>query len=185
MDIFTYNIQWMGFNLYLAILPVIFSWFILKTTHKTLRFTVGILWLLYLPNTIYVFSDLHHLIEQWSMVDVFGKSILVLQYTILEIVGLTCFLIAFQPLERILKKTSYLIVANFLMGFAIVLGKFERVNSWDVFVNPFQVVNSTIQILISPNMLGLIILFGLFSNFFYFLFRNIAKFKFGRFFYAQ
>lgn len=183
MDIFAFNISWMTYNLYLAVLPVIFSWFLFRMPHKIFTVIVGFLWALYLPNTIYVFTDLHHLVQQWSLVDTIGKFILIIQYTILEVVGLTCFLVAFYPVEKILqqlrlsgKQIVYsLIGMNFLMGFALVIGKFERVNSWDVFLSPGFVITSTLEVLLSYQMVGLIILFGLFSNFFYFLFREKAK----------
>jgi uncharacterized membrane protein len=183
MDIFSFNLSWMAYNLYLAVLPVIFAWFLFKMPNKLFTVIVGFLWLLYLPNTIYVFTDLHHLVEQWTGVDLLGKGILIIQYTLLEVIGLLCFLIAFYPVEKILRRFHLtekqiiysVIVMNFLMGYALVVGKFERVNSWDVFLNPGFVISSTIQVLSSYQMVGLIILFSLFSNFFYFLFRERAK----------
>lgn len=183
MDIFAFNTSWMVYNLYLAALPVIFAWFLFRMPNKFFTIIVGFLWLLYLPNTIYVFTDLHHLVEQWNVVDLAGKVILLIQYTILEVLGLMCFLIAFYPVEKILKQwrlndmqISYsLIGMNILMGFALVVGKFERVNSWDVFLAPGFVITSTIRVLTSFDMLGLIVLFSLFSTFFYFLFRERAK----------
>lgn len=183
MDIFLFNAAWMTFNLFLAILPVIFSWFLFKMPNKFFALVVGLLWFLYLPNTIYVFSDLHHLVEQWTSVSTFGRVILFYQYALLEFVGLTCFLVAFYPVDKIIQKYIFdktrvvllLVVFNFLMGFAIVLGKFERVNSWDVFVNPWFVITSTFQILFSYEMLVLSLLFGAFANFFYFLFRDTAR----------
>jgi uncharacterized membrane protein len=183
MDIFAFNLSWMTYNLYLAVLPVIFAWFLFKMPNKFFTAIVGFLWLLYLPNTVYVFTDLHHLVEQWPGVNAIGKAILILQYTILEVIGLICFLIAFYPLEKILKQYRLaekqiiysVVMMNFLIGFALVVGKFERVNSWDVLLNPMFVVTSTIQVLSSYQMVGLIILFSLFSNFFYFLFRERAK----------
>lgn len=183
MNIFVFNTAWMIFNLYLAVLPVIFSKFLFKMPHKIYTVIAGALWFLYLPNTIYVFSDLHHLVEQWSTVDSVGKVILVIQYGVLEVIGLTCFLVAFYPVEKILQNNNFteknitrvVIVLNILIGFAIVLGKIERVNSWDIFVNPIFVVASTIHMLSSYQLIGLSILFGLFTNFFYFLFRDKAR----------
>src|SRR5437762_2251292 len=95
MSIFLLNAIWMIYNLYLAILPVVFCWFLFR-----------------MPHRIY---------------------------------------------------------------FAIVLGKIERVNSWDVFLNPQLVVTSVESLFRSYELLVLAILFGLFANFFYFLFRERAK----------
>jgi|SRR6185369_2309091 len=183
MGILLFNTFWMIYNLYLAVLSVIFCWFLFKMPHRIYTVIVAFLWFLYLPNTIYVFSDLHHLVEQWGSFNIAGRIVLLYQYSILEVIGLTCFLVAFYPFEKILQKikitgqkaTLILIALNFLMGFAVVLGKFERVNSWDLFLNPQFVVISVAHTLFSYNMLGLAVLFGLFSNFFYFLFREHAK----------
>ena len=140
MNVFYFNIEWMVFNLYLAILPVVFAWFLFRMPNKFMQILVGILWFLYLPNTIYVFTDLHHLVEQWPMVDNLEKIALLLQYSTLEIIGLACFLVAFYPLERILhnfkihseQRVYVLIIINLLFGLLMSLGKFERVNSIQV-----------------------------------------------------
>lgn len=173
----------MTYNLYLAILPVIFAWFLFRMPNKVFTIVVGLLWFLYLPNTVYVFTDLIHLINQWPLVDTIGKMILILQYTLLEVIGLTCFLIAFYPVEKIFQKYGLqgkqfllsLIGMHFLMGFAMVIGRFERVNSWDVFLNPGFLISSSLNVLFSAEMLAYIVFFGLFSNFFYFLFREKAR----------
>ena len=190
MELFLFNISWMVFNLYLAALPVVFAWFLFKMPNKFFTFIVGVLWLLYLPNTIYVFTDLHHLIEQWSMVDGGGKLILILQYTILEVVGLTCFLVALYPAEIILSKinslksyqTYVLIAINLFFGLLMSLGKFERVNSWDVFIDPQFFISSCFYFLQSFDLIGIGILFGLFANFFYFLLRKKVKIYYDRWF---
>jgi uncharacterized membrane protein len=183
MEILTDNVSWMIYNLYLAVLPMIFSLFLFKMPNKWMTYFVAALWLLYLPNTIYVFTDLQHLVEQWSQVGSIEKIVLLIQYAILEVIGLACFLIAFHPWEKILQKYTVsnrqfifgLIGINFLIGFAMVLGRIERVNSWDVLLNPLWVITSSWHVLTSYQMLGLTILFGIFSNLFYFLFRDKAR----------
>lgn len=183
MDILLDNSLWMIYNLFLAVLPVIFSWFLFKMPHKIYTVIVAFLWFLYLPNTIYVFTDLHHLVQQWGEFSLFGKALLVVQYSLLEFIGLTCFLVAFYPIEKILHNYKFseiqieriIILINFFIGLALVIGKIERVNSWDVFLNPMFVINSTLQTLVSYQLVALVILFGLFANFFYFLFREQAR----------
>ena len=183
MNVFEFNTAWMVYNLYLGVLSVIFSRFLFKMPHRIYSWIAGTLWFLYLPNTIYIFSDLHHLVEQWTTVDLVGKIILIIQYGVLEAIGLTCFLVAFYPVEIILQRLgfsknnlAYLIVLfNMLIGQAIVLGKIQRVNSWDVFMNPNFVISSALTQVNSYQLVVLGILFGLFTNFFYFLLRDKAK----------
>lgn len=183
MDILLYNTSWMTFNLFLAVLPVLFSFFLFRKTHKLIQFVAFLLWFLFLPNTVYVITDLIHLIRQWGYFDSIGKIVLFLQYTIFLAIGLICFLIAFAPWERIFKKyissnilvLFCLIAINFVIGFAMVLGRTERLNSWDIFVAPLSVIESSVRILTSYDQVMLIILLSLFSNFFYFFFREKAN----------
>lgn len=176
MDILTYNFSWMLFNLYLAFLPILFCWLFFRVKNKIGKAIFGILWFLYLPNSIYVFTDLHHLVEQWDFVGGNEKIILVVQYVIFEIIGLTAFLLGFSPLEKFFARPMIIFI-NFLFGFAMVLGKFERINSWEVFSNPRGVINGVINIVSSVEMMGLVFLFGSFSTLFYFLFRRFLPQK--------
>lgn len=184
MDILSFNIQWMIWNSILAMLPIGFAYFYFKTKRTLYRILLAVLWFLFIPNSLYIISDMEHIVYQWGMVDALGRIFLVIQYAHLEIIGLTTFLLgmyAFEKeLRRIYKKhhrkvaTVLVISMNFLIGFAMVLGKVERVNSWDVFTATERVVGSALNVLSSDQLVGLMILFGLFGNFFYFLFRDPA-----------
>jgi uncharacterized membrane protein len=182
MDIYIYNTSWIAFNSALAILPVIFAVLFFQIKYRLLRAFLAILWLLFLPNSIYVITDVIHLIRQWSIVDNFGKMVLVVQYSVLEIIGLTAFLMALYPLEKFLRElklkkhlTALLVSANFIIGFGMVLGRVERLNSWDAFIFPERVFNSAVKVFLSFDNLALAVLFGLFANLFYFLFRRFVK----------
>lgn len=180
MDIFTYNVSWMTWNLSLAVLPVLFSFFLFRKVNNVFKATMFVLWFLFLPNTIYVITDLIHLFDDWGYFSTGGKIVLLIQYGIFEIIGLTCFLVAFYPMEKLftqwgLKGKQFLfglIGMHFLMGFAMVLGRVERMNSWYVFTDPLEVFYSAIAVFTSFELLGLTLLLGLFSNFFYFLLRD-------------
>jgi uncharacterized membrane protein len=179
MHLFSYNLSWMLFNLYLALLPLLFGLLFFKFHNKILRLIFGLLWLLYLPNSIYVVTDIIHLVRQWDMVQHTDRILLIFQYSLLEYIGLGAFLFAVGSFEGVLKDSAWkkntvslLILLNFFIAFGMVLGRVERLNSWEVFTAPDKVVDSGIHVLTSPELLFLIVLFGLFANFFYFLFRK-------------
>ena len=141
-----------------------------------------VLWLLYLPNSIYVITDTLHMLEQWDIVDGLGKVVLFVQYFILEFVGLAAFIFALYPFEKFLRKSKwtghtsrFLIFVNFLIGLGMVFGRVDRLNSWDVFTAPQVILGSVVHIFTNMELVGLAILFGLFANFVYFLFRDLAK----------
>lgn len=180
MPIILFNISWMAFNCLLAILPVLFAYIFLKTKNKPVKVTTGILWILFMPNTIYLFTDMLHILYQWELVQGWEKIVVALQFAILQIVGFVTFILSFRPFEIILRWLKYnekkrlwaTILFNFIIAFGIVLGRVERVNSWDVFVGSEKLLQAIINIFTSAELIGLTILFGLFCNFFYFLFRD-------------
>jgi uncharacterized membrane protein len=101
-------------------------------------------------------------------------------------VGLLTFIVALYPFERLLRKgknnrkswhAGIIIGLNFLVGLGIVLGRVHRLNSWDFVVEIDTVISSIIETLTTPHLLLLVLLFGIFSNFTYFLFKDqIAKY---------
>ena len=170
----------MAFNSFLAILPVLFAYIFIKSRNKAVRVVSGILWLLFFPNSIYLLTDMMHLIHQWERVNGIASIVVVLQFVLLQVVGFVTFILGFRPFEHIVewlkfskeKKTWAIIVFNFIIAFGIVLGRVERVNSWDVFADTGKVVQAVITVFTSIELIGLTVLFGLFCNFFYFLFRD-------------
>jgi uncharacterized membrane protein len=185
MNVILDNISSMGFHTFLAIIPILFGWLILKTRQKFLKVAFAIIWLSFLPNTLYIFTDLHYVPGQWNTISYFGKIVLALQYIVYEIIGFSSFILALYPLEKMLLISQWrkkkcllslcLIAVNFLIGFGIVLGRIQRINSWDIFINAPKVINASLQILSSSELMLLVLLFGLFANLFYFLFRNLRE----------
>ncbi|MBA3724475.1 MAG: DUF1361 domain-containing protein [Candidatus Levybacteria bacterium] len=190
MPVILFNFSWMSLNILLAVAAVLLAYIFLKSKNKTIKVISGILWLLFLPNTIYLFTDMLHILYQWEQVQGFEKVIIAIQFAVLQVVGFTTFILAFRPFEVVLKWLKYqekkkvyaIILFNFLIAFGIVLGRVERINSWDVFSGSERVLQAVINIVTSYELIGLTILFGLFCNFIYFLlrdpvFRSTIKFK--------
>ena len=180
MPVIDYNFSWMIYNSFLALIATGLGFLIFLVNGKFLKIVIGLLWFIFLPNTIYIFTDLEHFIKQWHQVGHAFLPLLTLQYTVFEAVGIITFLFAFFPFEKIIKITKFfkshtilsLILFNFLIAFGMVLGRVERINSWDVFANPSAVIISAYHVLSSFDLLGLTILFGFLCNFIYFLFRK-------------
>lgn len=180
MPLILFNVKWMVLNAMLAILPVLLGHFFLNAKAKSLKIFFGLFWVLFLPNTVYVFTDLKHILYQWQQVDMLAQFFLLLQYMILEFIGLVTFILAFHPAERVVEQVAHLkkrrvsliIAFNFLVAFGMVLGRVERLNSWELFTQPMKVIGSAWHVLTSLDLLGLTILFGLFCNFVYFLFHE-------------
>lgn len=172
----------MVWNSILAVAPVGFGWLYFKAHRKLYKVLAAICWFLFLPNSLYVISDIEHIVAQWPHVDFAERILLLIQYAHLEVIGLTAFIFSIyafeKELRRIFKKSkrkyvvSSIVGVNFLVGFAMVIGKVERVNSWDVFTATDRVFVAMVNVLRLDHLVLLAILFGLFGNFFYFLLRD-------------
>lgn len=180
MEIFSFNAHWMTFNSFLAILAVIFGYFFLRTPNHTLKVIFGVLWLLFLPNTIYLFTDLYHILGQWDRVTFMQSFVLAFQYAFLQVIGVVTFILGFHPFEKIVayfavlkrNKIKAIVAFNFLIAFGMVLGRVERVNSWEVFTNPLNVLSSAFHVLTTPQLILLTIMYAFVCNFIYFWTRD-------------
>lgn len=175
----------MTFNILLALIPVLLGWLIYYIKSKYVKAVLFVAWVLFVPNTIYIFTDIIHLIKDIRRVDMLGFVVILLQYSTLLIAGFLTFIFSLYPIERMLRKknkkrherraNNLLIGINFLIGFGIVLGRVYRLNSWDIFGETERLIYATVQVLSSPSMIMLVILFGLFANLVYFLFKARVK----------
>ena len=188
MDIFLYNFNFIWFNSFLAFIAVVFGWLMLKPYNKYVRMFFGLIWLLFLPNTIYILTDISHLIEDWPKVDIFFKSVLIVQYGLFSLFGILTFVISVYFFQSLLEgktrknkkmKTSTLMticILNFLVGLGVIMGGIERTNSWYVLTNPARVIEDVIDVLTSQELLLLAFGVGILANIIYFLMlENVEK----------
>ena len=176
------NMPMIGLNSFLSLIPIFCGWLMLKTRPKFLQVTFALIWFSFLPNTLYILTDLRYLPEQWNAMSNVGKTGLAVQYIMYELIGLTSFLLALYPLEKRLLLSRWrenkvllpflLITVNFFIGFGIVLGRVQRLNSWDIFIDAPKVMYASFQIVSSLELLLLVVFFSAVANALYFLFRK-------------
>ncbi|MDP3998872.1 MAG: DUF1361 domain-containing protein [bacterium] len=182
MEILFYNTQWMFINLWLAGVALVFGKIALNERHKFFKPLFLIVWLLFVPNTLYILTDYQHLPEQWPQVESLEKIILFFQYLIFEILGFLTFILSVYCFERMLTISrwggskifinSTLVALNFLIGFGIVLGRIKRLNSWEIVTDVEKVTSNTLHVALSSELMLTAIFFGLIGNISYFLFRE-------------
>lgn len=166
------NSSWMTFNILLALIPTLLGWIFYKTKTNTIKFILFLTWILFIPNTLYLFTDILHLMDQVNT-NFLTTTLLLIQYSILFIIGLFTYILSLYPIEKKLKlRSSAIIALNFLIGYGVVLGRVNRLNSWDIFTRTDLVINTMIQTITSLEIISLTLLFGLFGNFTYFLFKK-------------
>jgi uncharacterized membrane protein len=181
MHLIRFNVIWMVFNIFLASIPVFAGWLMYLTKNKFLKALYALLWIVFLPNSVYLITDLINLFWQWNRVDAFVKTIFILQYAVLTVIGVFSFVLALYPGELLLRKNKNLkkyypniiiVILNFVIGFGITLGRVERVNSWDLVYAPMNVVWASVNIITSVELIILTIFFGIVGNGVFFLFKK-------------
>ncbi|WP_027624328.1 DUF1361 domain-containing protein [Clostridium lundense] len=157
-----------------------------KKSNKIIIFALGIIWLIFYPNSPYITTDYIHLstnkyyfsnpnYKPYSNVPrvIYNKDFSIWFDFINIGIGVWLgYIVGFLSLylnQNLIRKHSnkffswiFVVVVNILSGFAIYLGRFIRWNSWDVIVNP----KNFIVILISHinnQSLYYTMVFGIFS----------------------
>lgn len=147
-------------NLFLAWLPLLFAlaagWVLRERLPRRWRFSAAALaWLLFFPNAPYILTDLIHLgpksqAAYWIDLVV----ILVFALTGLLLGFLSLYLMQQLVARRFGWPTGWLFVGAVaaLSGFGVYAGRFLRWNSWDVIINPIDLLSDLGHWLISmPN----------------------------------
>lgn len=181
-----FNLEWMIPNVALASLAVVFALGYLYIKPGLFKIPLFILWLLFLPNTIYLLSDVEYLPRQMMESEFPGRTIIFSQFIILMVIGILTYFGALMPFKAIFKQFKIkkqnqqfiMIVVNMAVGFAVVLGKVERTHSWFVFTQPLRVIEDVFRVLTSPFLLLSVVGLGLLFNIIYFYFyKFFAKVK--------
>ena len=180
MNIFVYNTLWMTFNVFLALIPIVAGVIVLENKNVILKIIFFFILLIFIPNTLYIITDLLHVPKQIYKLDNLQKVILLIQYLLLGILGLLCFVLSVNIFEKIIAKVKFhkstinflIIILNFAIGFGMVLGRILRVNSWDVFINTEKIIRDSFYVLSSSELIIMAFSFGFLGNIIYFLFRK-------------
>ena len=104
MMILLNNVFWMGWNVFLALIPPIFGWLVLITRQRVLKIACALIWFFFLPNTLYLITDLPHIIWQWHHMHHTGQIALALQYLTLVLIGLGIVLVQVQKSSCVTKE---------------------------------------------------------------------------------
>ena len=168
-------------NIFLAWIPCIISNFFKKMSGKATwkHALVFCCWLAFFPNALYIVTDLIH-IDLESPVPKWFDALLLFSAALL---GLMLAFISLYRVEIFLNKVInkkiqplLIILILFLGSFGVYLGRFLRWNSWDIISNPFRLLLSIAQRIISPfehaQTWGITIVF---TMFFYLLYITIKK----------
>lgn len=174
----TTNLLYLIWNLFLAWVPYLISLFLIKKNTRPIYFIpVFLIWLLFFPNALYLVTDSLHIITS-SPALLWYDSLL---FFFFGLIGLLLGILSLFHVHQYLKthlnyffsEISVFLIC-FISSFGIYLGRFERFNSWDVFLNPNQLLKNSFDISTNLAHTGTPLLFVVvFTVFTYSIYRTL------------
>ncbi|WP_299767391.1 DUF1361 domain-containing protein [uncultured Dokdonia sp.] len=148
----SFHYLFLVWNLFLAFIPYGITFMVRsqkKWTYKSwMLLPIFSFWLVFLPNTPYLITDLQHL-QHASQKMVWYDTLLLFSFAAY---GLFIMTLTIQDMQIILSKKiankwSLLVLISIfvLCGFGIYLGRFLRWNSWDIIQNPLALIEDIIM----------------------------------------
>ncbi len=163
----------LAWNLFLALIPWWISDYLkqketLQLKHVPLFGT----WLLFIPNSPYILTDLFHL-KPRPYLPLWFDLVLVLSFAL---IGMLVFLKSLKDMFAILKTyvspmlfTLVTPVIFWLIAFGLYLGRYLRFNSWNVVNHPFRLMRQSLDVLLEKDTIGFTLIFGVFMWFMYYI----------------
>ena len=144
-------------NLFLAFVPFVISgWWLTHHRVKSNRWLLVFLlciWLLFIPNSFYILTDLFHLTPITSAPRWFDL-LLLLSFAWN---GLLLGLLSVRKTEMVLREVSgrtfsllMVFMVMWLNALGIYIGRYLRYNSWDVVAQPRSLFGDTLELLLYP-----------------------------------
>jgi uncharacterized membrane protein len=147
----SYPTRFFVWNLVLAWIPVVCAAVFGALSRRIWLAPVGLLWLAFLPNAPYLMTDLVHLrndLELWRHV---------MQYGVAAWTGVMLGVVSVHLVGRRIERefgavTGWItvVVSIGLCAVGVVIGRFQRWNSWDLVTQPGAVAATTLDWVRSP-----------------------------------
>lgn len=175
-----------AWNLLLALIPVALGWLtgrlILLSRHRWWLWGAillsGLLWLIYLPNSCYLVTELRHILASPFGSTLYARArldstsaITLLLYAAFYFTysgfGMVAFALAIRPIARAIRSRGWNLLPGGILFFALMslgvyLGLIRRYNSWDLMDRPLEIWNAVAVLSTRPGTMLFLLLFGLF-----------------------
>src|SRR5829696_3178515 len=172
-------------NLFLAWIPFMLAYFahMVSWRRATLYLLIPIiafLWLIFYPNAPYMLTDLQDLSRRASDAPLWYDVIIVVwcSWT-----GMLLGVISLYLMQDIIIRTFgratgwiFVFVISALSSFGIYIGRFVRLNSWDILQNPAETAQEILGIVVDPSRRLAAFTLG-YSTFFIFVFLLLYSFS--------
>ncbi|MBC7848501.1 MAG: DUF1361 domain-containing protein [Chitinophagaceae bacterium] len=173
-------------NLFLAYIPYAITNFLQyhpDWIERKLRFVPAfIVWLLFIPNSFYILTDLFHLGEIHAL-PLWYDLVLLLSFAWN---GLLLGIVSVRQMEKIVTFTwkpvriwLFVYPIMWLNALGIYIGRYMRYNSWDVLTDPFHLLADIGNMLLHPIEYrfawGMVFCFSIFMTIIYTVLKRLAR----------
>jgi len=148
-------------NLFLAWIPFMLSYFAHAVSWRRATLyliipAIAFLWLIFFPNAPYMLTDLQDLSRRATDAPLWYDVIIVVwcSWT-----GMLLGVISLYLMQDIIVRTFgrragwlFVFVISALSSFGIYIGRFVRLNSWDILQNPTETAQEILGIVVDPSM---------------------------------
>ena len=171
-------------NLFLAWIPFVLAYlaYMLSWRRFLVYFVIpafAFLWLIFFPNAPYILTDLQHLSDEAANVPLWYDVILLIWFSW---TGVLLGVVSLNLMQEIVKREFgrtfgwlFVLVVAGLSSVGVYIGRFIRLNSWDILQDPTEAAESLWSWLSDPSLrsIGFI---GLYTLFFIFVYLTVYAF---------
>jgi len=173
-------------NLFLGFIPYAISKWMQRNVdwnNKKLLFCICfIVWLLFIPNSFYIITDLFHL-GSFNRMPLWFELTVILSFAWN---GLLLGVLSVHQIEKLIVRSSskenrllFIYPIMFLNALGVYIGRYMRFNSWDVVTNPFHLVKDISELAMHPieykYTWGMVFCFSIFMTLIFFTLINANK----------
>jgi uncharacterized membrane protein len=173
-------------NLFLAFIPFAISEWLLTlerfAQRKRKLAIVLFVWLLFIPNSFYILTDLFHL-DKFDSAPKWFDLLLIFSFAWN---GIVLGIVSIRRTEVIIESISgrrfslfIIFIVMWLNAFGIYIGRYLRFNSWDIIAQPFSLFKEMFEVLFHPlrNKMewGMIAVYAVFMTVLYITIKKLAE----------
>jgi uncharacterized membrane protein len=177
---------WLIWNLFLAWLPYrISSWLQQQPpvrANKWKFMATSLLWLLFIPNSFYILTDLFHLGVYHNVPNWFDLTLIVS----FAWNGLLLGILSVRQMEKMMQpflpgrhELFFIYPIMWLNALGVYIGRYPRFNSWDIITNPFGLIAYIGSLLCHPIQWkyawGMVACFSVFMTLVYLAIKRLSK----------
>lgn len=140
-------------NMFLALAAIDFAYLVYYSKKSYVKILLSLTWLFFYPNSFYMLTDIAHMHFTGSILSDRGSMIYYMLYMSSILFGVLCGIESLKVIFITYQLKNYygrLILISglsFVSSFAIHIGRYARLNSWDIVTKPRTVIHEMIEVL--------------------------------------